>query len=143
MNATETRIWHEVLHRDKGYCQYCGCDLLSSPTAFFAATVDHVVAVAAGGKFEVDNLVLSCSACNSYLTQSAKLTTFGERRAHVRKTLLTGIPEVPPHSPKMLWYFDELTRALRSRLEGDTVIPTKRKPQQPPVDSEVTNVPAT
>lgn len=50
----------EAFKRDKGFCQYCGLDLLAEFSLFHSATVDHVIAVAAGGGDEAENLVLSC-----------------------------------------------------------------------------------
>jgi hypothetical protein len=92
MNKEEDGIWHEVLHRDKGYCQYCGADLLAGPVAFFSATVDLVLPKRAGGGFTVENLVLCCKGCNGILSRQKHLQTFQQRRAHVRKTLLDGLP---------------------------------------------------
>jgi len=49
----------EVFKRDGFVCQYCG----SKPPSV-VLHVDHIVAVAAGGGNEMDNLVTSCSSCN-------------------------------------------------------------------------------
>ncbi|KAK4777454.1 hypothetical protein SAY87_017641 [Trapa incisa] len=46
-----------ILHRDKYSCQYCS----SSDNL----TIDHVLPVAQGGKWEWENLVTACSKCNS------------------------------------------------------------------------------
>jgi 5-methylcytosine-specific restriction endonuclease McrA len=48
-----------VFRRDKYECQYCGCSLNAAN-----GTVDHVMPVSRGGKFEWKNLVASCRKCN-------------------------------------------------------------------------------
>ena len=40
-------------------CHYCGC-----PLSYREATVDHVLSLSRGGSNRLDNLVLSCRACN-------------------------------------------------------------------------------
>lgn len=50
------RIRLQVLRRDNYICHYCGAP---------ATVVDHVKAVARGGKSSLDNLVAACSPCNS------------------------------------------------------------------------------
>lgn len=50
----------EVFKRDSFVCQYCGAH---PPKVILH--VDHVVAVAAGGGNDLDNLLTSCEACNS------------------------------------------------------------------------------
>ena len=79
--------WEEVFKRDKGFCQYCGIDLLSSFSAFHSATVDHVIAVAAGRSDDASNLVLSCPSCNSILSRSSSLKTFEQRKQLVLKRI--------------------------------------------------------
>lgn len=76
-----SEIWVFVFERDKGYCQYCGEDLLASPLAFSCAQVDHVKGVAAGGNNGAENLLLSCSTCNNSLSRASALTTYEERKA--------------------------------------------------------------
>jgi DNA-directed RNA polymerase subunit RPC12/RpoP len=49
----------EVFKRDGFKCQYCGAH---PPSVLLE--VDHVVAVAAGGGNDMDNLVTSCEPCN-------------------------------------------------------------------------------
>ncbi|PKI34088.1 hypothetical protein CRG98_045545 [Punica granatum] len=46
-----------ILHRDKYTCQYC--------SSGENLTIDHVLPVAQGGKWEWENLVTACSRCNS------------------------------------------------------------------------------
>jgi len=75
-------VWDKVFERDKGYCQYCGTDLLVSRATYSAAQVDHVHAVAAGGAMEeLDNLKLACAICNGSLSRYNHLTTFEARKA--------------------------------------------------------------
>ena len=73
--------WHEVFVRDKGFCQYCGQDLLISRATLAGAQVDHVCAVAIGGGDEPENLKLACSACNGSLSRYNHLKTFEARKA--------------------------------------------------------------
>jgi 5-methylcytosine-specific restriction endonuclease McrA len=40
-------------------CSYCGVE-----QRLLSLTLDHVVAVSAGGKSNIENLVLSCGSCN-------------------------------------------------------------------------------
>lgn len=46
-----------ILYRDDFTCQYCSCgdDL----------TIDHVIPISRGGKWEWENLVTACARCNS------------------------------------------------------------------------------
>jgi hypothetical protein len=75
--------WEDVFKRDKGYCQYCGDDLLSSFSRFHSATVDHLVAVSVGGNDKPENLVLACPSCNSMLSRAGELRTHAERKVLV------------------------------------------------------------
>ena len=79
------KTWRQVFERDKGICQYCEINLLGSFSSYWSATVDHVVAVAAGGGDELENLVLACPACNGLLSRSEQLTTFADRKAFIMK----------------------------------------------------------
>jgi hypothetical protein len=88
--------WRAVFQRDRGICRYCDEDLLSSFSSYWAATVDHVHAVAAGGPDDEENLVLSCPACNGMLCRSGHLLSVAERRAYVssrRSQELAGFEE--------------------------------------------------
>ena len=75
--------WHQVFERDRGFCRYCGVDLLLTFSAYCSADVDHIVSRSAGGPDEASNLVLACRGCNSALSRSAHLKTFEERKAYV------------------------------------------------------------
>lgn len=51
----ELRI--SILVRDGGGCYYCGCPK--------ATTLDHLLPVSKGGRYNLANLVVACSKCNS------------------------------------------------------------------------------
>ena len=68
----------DVLNRDGFKCRYCGASQKDGATLH----IDHVVAVARGGKNEIGNLVTACAACN--LGKSAKP--------------LVAIPQDPPQA---------------------------------------------
>lgn len=78
-------LWDQVWDRDNGFCKYCSVDLAASFNLWMSATVDHVIAVSAGGPSNIENLVLCCSACNSMLSRSGDLQTFEERRSFLEK----------------------------------------------------------
>jgi 5-methylcytosine-specific restriction endonuclease McrA len=76
------KVWDQVFERDKGFCQYCGVDLLVSRATYSAAQVDHIHAVAADGAMEeLGNLKLACAICNCSLSRYNHLTTFEDRKA--------------------------------------------------------------
>ena len=81
------KIGREVFKRDNATCQYCDADLLATFTAYWSATVDHVVAVAAGGVDDPENLRLCCTGCNGLLSRSSGLVTHSERRELVQRRL--------------------------------------------------------
>ena len=83
------QLWDAVFVRDNGHCQYCDQDLLVSRAALGGAQVDHVRAVAIGGKDELDNLKLACSLCNGSLSRYNHLTTFEERKALMQQKNVT------------------------------------------------------
>ena len=80
-----SETWQAVFKRDGGRCRYCGEDLLASFASYFSATVDHVVAKAAGGTDEPSDLVCCCPACNSMLSRGKDLTSLEQRKAYVEK----------------------------------------------------------
>lgn len=57
--AISQKIRFEVFKRDKFTCQYCGA---KAPDVVLQ--VDHIEAVAKGGKNDILNLLTSCKACN-------------------------------------------------------------------------------
>ena len=48
----------EVLDRDKT-CVYCGAEVAAK-----TGTIDHIIPIARGGGYGLDNLVASCKTCN-------------------------------------------------------------------------------
>ena len=84
------KTWIKVFERDKGFCRYCGADLLSSLSAFCSATVDHLVPRSAGGGDGTENLVTACTGCNGMLSRAKHLTTFEERKASVEQRRAEG-----------------------------------------------------
>lgn len=83
MARLSNKTWSAVFTRDKGFCQYCGDDLLATLSSYKSATVDHVLSQAAGGLHEHHNLVLSCQACNGLLSDAKTIITFEERKVAV------------------------------------------------------------
>ena len=83
--VVKPKLWRDIFQRDKGYCKYCDYDLLSSFSAYWSATVDHIKHRSDNGQDTKDNLVLACSPCNGMLSRANKLTTIEERRAFVQK----------------------------------------------------------
>ncbi len=61
---TEERI--ESYIRARGYCEYCGADVLSSPEAFWGSDWDHILPKKHGGeKSDFDaNIAVACRKCN-------------------------------------------------------------------------------
>lgn len=108
-------LWREVFVRDNGICQYCGEDLLASRAAYGAAQVDHVHAVALGGKDEMDNLKLACSSCNGSLSRYNHLTSFEERRVLMEKKNLI-------HKKN----YQDLFSELRKQSRGQSTFRTNR-----------------
>lgn len=49
----------KIARRDGWKCHYC-----KQPLAKTAATLDHVVPLALGGTWRIDNLRLACKKCN-------------------------------------------------------------------------------
>ena len=70
--------------RDRGFCKYCGLDLMQSLSHFWSYTVDHVEARSVGGQDVVSNVVLCCKACNEALSRSGHLRTFDERKSYIQ-----------------------------------------------------------
>ena len=54
----------EIVKRDGSNCHWCSAELSPPGTSETGMTIDHVVRLADGGTSEIDNLVLSCNACN-------------------------------------------------------------------------------
>jgi len=90
--VVDSNTWRQVFDRDRGYCRYCGVDLLLTFSAYCSADVDHIIARSVGGSDDVANLVLACRGCNSSLSRSAHLKTFEERKSHVEAQRAKGWP---------------------------------------------------
>jgi hypothetical protein len=58
--SVSKRLRFEILRRDNYTCRYCGKNAAETELH-----VDHVLAVALGGKDEATNLVTSCEPCNT------------------------------------------------------------------------------
>ncbi|QOW19645.1 HNH endonuclease [Lysobacter ciconiae] len=69
--------------RDEGRCRYCGLDFLHSLSAFWSYTADHIVAKSVGGRDILDNVVISCKACNEALCRAGHLLTFEDRLNYI------------------------------------------------------------
>ncbi len=94
------KLWREVFKRDKGFCQYCGFDLLSDFNAYWVATVDHIKHRSDSGEDTPENLVLACSGCNGMLSRSKHRTSLEARREYVlqrREEELEGYKEWVQH----------------------------------------------
>lgn len=103
--AISTRTRFEVFKRDLFTCQYCGAHPPSS-----ILHVDHINAVARGGKNDPDNLVTACADCNlgkAAVPLSAIPQSLSEKSREVaeREAQLRG--------------YNEILQAKRDRLEGE------------------------
>jgi 5-methylcytosine-specific restriction endonuclease McrA len=82
------RNWNKCFENGRGYCTYCGDDLLASISTFWAAQRDHVIAQAADGSTdEIGNLAICCPSCNQALAASNHLRTVEERRQFIKRCL--------------------------------------------------------
>ncbi len=77
--------WSKVFNTSKGYCTYCGADLLASISTFWSAQRDHVHTRAAGGNDEEKNMVIVCPSCNQALSRQTHLRTQSERKAFIQR----------------------------------------------------------
>jgi 5-methylcytosine-specific restriction endonuclease McrA len=82
MNVTP-ETWGTVFRRDRGYCRYCGIDLLQKYSTYSSATMDHLLPKTHTARDEPENLVLSCPGCNQLLSRAHALVTVEERTAKV------------------------------------------------------------
>lgn len=103
--ALGTKQRFEVFKRDQFTCQYCG----AHPPAV-VLHVDHIVAVAAGGQNEDDNLITACSDCN--LGKGAR--ALGD----VPQSLADKAAEIRERESQLAG-FNEVMSARRERLERD------------------------
>ena len=87
-----SKLRHEVIFRDKGYCQYCGFDHSTSYAAYAAHEIDHaIIRRGQSGCDAIDNLRLCCSGCNKMLGGAHKrklvLDTFEKRKAYIQERM--------------------------------------------------------
>lgn len=71
-----------IFLRSRFYCEYCGVDLLSHPRLFESIVLDHLVPRSLGGGNTVDNLRVSCAACDR-IKRNAPTATVTEAQAHL------------------------------------------------------------
>jgi 5-methylcytosine-specific restriction endonuclease McrA len=137
--AVSKRTRFEVFKRDSFTCQYCG----GTPPKVLLH-IDHIVAVANGGKNDESNLITSCADCN--LGKSSVPLSIVPQSVEDRATLLAereeqllGYQELMKNkkkkgfSPKVLKFstsltlrraFPMLTGTVRSGLSNNLVITT-------------------
>jgi 5-methylcytosine-specific restriction endonuclease McrA len=70
--AISKTLRFEIFKRDSFTCQYCG-----ERPPNVALEVDHIVAVAMGGKTEAGNLVTACKDCNRGKGKRTLTSNFG------------------------------------------------------------------
>ena len=95
----------EVFKRDGFKCQYCG----DHPPSVLLH-VDHIVAVAMGGKNDIDNLVTACEPCN--LGKGARDLSV------VPQTLADKAATVAEREAQLMGY-QEILEAKRVRIEDE------------------------
>ncbi len=61
--AIPAELRAQVHQRDRGRCAYCRTPEALTITAF---EIDHIVPLSAGGQTTLDNLCLTCPACNRF-----------------------------------------------------------------------------
>lgn len=103
--ALSKKMRFEIFKRDGFTCQYCGA---TPPEAVLH--VDHIVAVAAGGGNDQDNLITACLDCNlgkGARDLKAAPQSFSDKAAEVaeREEQLRG--------------YQEILRAKRERIEAE------------------------
>ena len=95
----------EVFKRDGFTCQYCG----AKPPGVLLQ-VDHIVAVASGGRNDADNLVTSCQPCN--IGKGARSLTVAPQ------SLADKAAEVAEREAQLLG-FHAIMEAKRDRLDAE------------------------
>lgn len=103
--AISKKTRFEVFKRDGFKCQYCG----AHPPAVLLH-VDHIKAVAAGGKNDTDNLVTACEPCN--LGKGARDLSV------VPQTLADKAASVAEREAQLLGY-QEILEAKRERIDEE------------------------
>lgn len=103
--ALSKRVRFEIFKRDGFKCMYCGAH---PPEAMLH--VDHVIALAAGGRDDEDNLITACEACN---------LGKGARDLNVApQTLAQKAAEVAEREEQLRGY-QEILDARRQRLDDE------------------------
>lgn len=96
----------EIFKRDGFACQYCGA---TPPKVVLQ--VDHIVAVAAGGANDMDNLITSCQPCN--IGKGANDLSVAPQ------SLADKAEEVREREEQLLGY-QAILEARRQRIEDET-----------------------
>lgn len=104
--AISKRVRFEVFKRDGFICQYCGAHPPS-----VVLHVDHINAVARGGKNDPDNLVTACADCN--------LGKAAVPLSAVPQGLSEKAREVAEREEQLQGY-NEILQAKRDRLEKES-----------------------
>ena len=80
---------HFVFDRDRGFCQYCGEDLLRSLSIYRSAEIDHILPHLDANRDKPDWLVTCCGPCNKSLSKAHKnnLNTFAERKSYLETSI--------------------------------------------------------
>lgn len=104
--AVSTKTRFDVFKRDGFKCQYCG----ATPPGVLLH-VDHILAVAAGGGNEVDNLVTACAPCN---------LGKGARGLQVAPQSLEAKAADTAEREAQLAGFQQVLEAKRQRLDAET-----------------------
>jgi 5-methylcytosine-specific restriction endonuclease McrA len=100
------RIRFDIFKRDLFTCQYCGA---VPPSVVLH--IDHIIPVSKGGTNDSDNLITSCSSCNS--GKSAELLST------VPKSLLDRAEEIKEHEAQIRAYA-RLVRRKNQRIESES-----------------------
>lgn len=96
----------DVFKRDGFKCQYCG----AHPPGVLLH-VDHIIAVASGGKNNIDNLVTACEPCN--LGKGAR------ELAAIPQSLDEKSKQIAERESQLIGY-SEIIEAKRQRLDDET-----------------------
>ncbi len=105
--AVSKRVRFEVFKRDSFKCQYCG----GTPPKVLLH-IDHVLAVANGGKNDESNLITSCADCN--LGKSSVLLSAVPQAVEDRAILLA------EREDQLLGY-QKLMKSRKDRIESEAL----------------------
>jgi hypothetical protein len=104
--AMSQKTRFEVFKRDKFTCQYCG----AHPPGVLLH-VDHILAVAAGGGNQMDNLITACAPCN---------LGKGARDLSVAPQSMADRAAETKEREEQLQGYQQIFEAKRKRLEDET-----------------------